>query len=110
MCCSPLIQDGLHGSEPIKSESCRMHKDVSSTDEKSADRKRRGSAGAVGSMKLLKSYQSMHAPFTLVSISRHLTTFGFLITISLSQGSIDNITHIYLEIVIGSTTDDRRHA
>ncbi|XP_021604307.1 rab3 GTPase-activating protein catalytic subunit isoform X2 [Manihot esculenta] len=62
---SPLIPDGLHGSEPIKSESCRMHKDVSSTDEKSADRKRRGSAGAVGSMKLLKSYQSMHAPFTL---------------------------------------------
>ncbi|XP_021642328.2 uncharacterized protein LOC110636792 isoform X2 [Hevea brasiliensis] len=61
---SPLTQDGLRCSEPIKSKSSMKHKDASSTDEKSSDRIRRGSAGVVGSMMLLKSYQSMHAPFT----------------------------------------------
>lgn len=39
-------------------------KDVASADKKPSDFVRRGSAGKVGSMMLLKSYQSMHAPFT----------------------------------------------
>jgi len=42
------------------------HGDSLSTDLKSSDHNRRGSAGAVGSMQLLKSYKSMHAPFTQV--------------------------------------------
>jgi len=36
-------------------------------DKKSSDLTRRGSAGIVDSMMLLKSYQSMHAPYTQVS-------------------------------------------
>ncbi|KAL5580672.1 hypothetical protein UlMin_013114 [Ulmus minor] len=38
--------------------------DAVSADQKSSDCNRRGSAGVAGSMKLLKSYQSMHVPFT----------------------------------------------
>ncbi|XP_022150875.1 rab3 GTPase-activating protein catalytic subunit [Momordica charantia] len=37
---------------------------ISITDQKSPDSMRRGSAGMVGTMMLLNSYQSMHAPFT----------------------------------------------
>ncbi|XP_023522736.1 rab3 GTPase-activating protein catalytic subunit isoform X3 [Cucurbita pepo subsp. pepo] len=37
---------------------------ISFTDQKSTDSTRRGSAGIVGTMMLLNSYQSMHAPFT----------------------------------------------
>ncbi|XP_057954278.1 uncharacterized protein LOC131148542 [Malania oleifera] len=37
---------------------------VVSVDPKPSDRVRRGSAGVVGSMMLLKSYQNMHTPFT----------------------------------------------
>ena len=39
---------------------------ISFTDQKSTDSTRRGSAGIVGTMMLLNSYQSMHAPFTQV--------------------------------------------
>ncbi|CAK7330473.1 unnamed protein product [Dovyalis caffra] len=63
---SPLIQDGLHGSGTTSRPSMK-HGDTVSVDLKSSDHKRRGSAGVVGSMKLLKSYQSMHAPFTQVA-------------------------------------------
>ncbi|KAJ0084916.1 hypothetical protein Patl1_31031 [Pistacia atlantica] len=38
--------------------------DVMSTEKKPSDSIRRGSAGFVGSMMLLKSYRNMHAPFT----------------------------------------------
>ncbi|XP_015579317.1 rab3 GTPase-activating protein catalytic subunit isoform X2 [Ricinus communis] len=61
---SPLIQDGLHRSEPLISKSTMKHEDGFSSDLKPPDRSRRGSAGVVGTMMLLKSYQSMHAPFT----------------------------------------------
>nr|TKS07891.1 hypothetical protein D5086_0000109310 [Populus alba] len=40
------------------------HVDTVSDLLKSSDHNRRGSAGVVGSMKLLESYQGMHAPFT----------------------------------------------
>ncbi|KAJ6692257.1 hypothetical protein OIU79_014085 [Salix purpurea] len=60
----PLTEDGLHGSGTTTSRPSMKHGDTLSTDLKSSDHYRRGSAGAVGSMKLLKSYQSMHAPFT----------------------------------------------
>ncbi|KAJ6671009.1 RAB3 GTPASE-ACTIVATING PROTEIN CATALYTIC SUBUNIT [Salix viminalis] len=60
----PLTEDGLHGSGTTTSRPSMKHGDTLSTDLKSSDHNRRGSAGAVGSMKLLKSYQSMHAPFT----------------------------------------------
>ncbi|KAL9333758.1 hypothetical protein Peur_073897 [Populus x canadensis] len=62
---SPLTKDGLHGSgTTTTSRRSVKHGDSLSTDLKSSDHNRRGSAGAVGSMKLLKSYKSMHAPFT----------------------------------------------
>ncbi|XP_011003571.1 PREDICTED: rab3 GTPase-activating protein catalytic subunit isoform X2 [Populus euphratica] len=61
---SPLTKDGLHGSGTTTSRRSMKHGDILSTGLKSSDHNRRGSAGAVGSMKLLKSYQSMHAPFT----------------------------------------------
>ncbi|KAL9371261.1 hypothetical protein Peur_036401 [Populus x canadensis] len=62
---SPLTEDGLHGSGTTTTARRSMkHGDSLSTDLKSSDHNRRGSAGAVGSMKLLKSYKSMHAPFT----------------------------------------------
>ncbi|KAJ6409353.1 hypothetical protein OIU84_008947 [Salix udensis] len=60
----PLTEDGLHGSGTTTSRPSMKHGNTLSTDLKSSDHNRRGSAGAVGSMKLLKSYQSMHAPFT----------------------------------------------
>lgn len=61
---SPLTEDRLHGSGTTTSRPSMKHGDIQSTDLKSSDHNRRGSAGAVGSTKLLKSYQSMHAPFT----------------------------------------------
>eukprot|EP00258_Populus_trichocarpa_P048486 XP_024464505.1 rab3 GTPase-activating protein catalytic subunit isoform X1 [Populus trichocarpa] len=62
---SPLTKDGLHGSGTTTTSRHSMkHGDSLSTDLKSSDHNRRGSAGAVGSMQLLKSYKSMHAPFT----------------------------------------------
>lgn len=39
---------------------------------------RRGSAGVVGSMMLLKSQQNMHAPFTQVGLFELLTTSLFV--------------------------------
>lgn len=62
---NPLTKDGLHGSGTTTTSRHSMkHGDSLSTDLKSSDHNRRGSAGAVGSMQLLKSYKSMHAPFT----------------------------------------------
>lgn len=45
-----------------------------SSDSKSPDYMRRGSAGVVGPMMLLKSHQSMHAPFT--QVFQHLGLIG----------------------------------
>lgn len=62
---NPSTKDGLHGSGTTTTSRRSMkHGDSLSTDLKSSDHNRRGSAGAVGSMQLLKSYKSMHAPFT----------------------------------------------
>ena len=48
---------------------------VLSADLKTEDSLRRGSAGVAGSMKLLKSYQSMHVPYTQVSMSIYLQQY-----------------------------------
>ncbi|KAK9279847.1 hypothetical protein L1049_013529 [Liquidambar formosana] len=62
---SSLKADDLHCSGTTVSMFSTKPKDgVVSGDLKSSDHLRRGSAGVVGSMKLLKSYQNMHAPFT----------------------------------------------
>ncbi|KDP45778.1 hypothetical protein JCGZ_17385 [Jatropha curcas] len=61
---SPMMQDGLHGSDLMSAKFNMKHEDVTSNDLKSSDRTRRGSAGVVGSMMLLKSCQCMHGPFT----------------------------------------------
>lgn len=48
--------------------------DFTPSDSKSSDYMRRGSAGVVGSMMLLKLHQSMHAPFT--QVFQHLGLIG----------------------------------
>ncbi|XP_065880724.1 uncharacterized protein [Euphorbia lathyris] len=60
---SSRIDDGLHGSKPFISKYSVNHEDELPVLE-SSDLTRRGSAGVVGSMMLLKSHQKMHAPFT----------------------------------------------
>ncbi|KAJ4840509.1 hypothetical protein Tsubulata_000446 [Turnera subulata] len=62
---SPLTPGGgLDHSENTESKSGMKPEKVVSVDPKYADSNRRGSAGVAGSMMLLKSYQSLHAPFT----------------------------------------------
>ena len=55
-------------SRTVASKFSTNSMDVGSADESPSDSIRRGSRGPVGSVKLLKSYQSLHAPFTQVSI------------------------------------------
>lgn len=59
-----LTADGLRESGNAIQRYTMKPQDVASIDKKPSDFVRRGSAGKVGSMMLLKSYQSMHAPFT----------------------------------------------
>ncbi|XP_021909705.1 rab3 GTPase-activating protein catalytic subunit isoform X2 [Carica papaya] len=60
-----LTAQNLHGSEAIASEfSKKPEYMASAADQRPSGSIRRGSAGAVGSMMLLKSCQSLHAPFT----------------------------------------------
>ncbi|XVF20360.1 hypothetical protein REPUB_Repub11eG0191400 [Reevesia pubescens] len=61
---SPLTPDGFSGSKTVVSKFSTNSQDVRSADKSPSDSIRRGSAGPVGSMKLLKSCQSLHAPFT----------------------------------------------
>uniref|UniRef100_A0A2P2M4T8 Rab3 GTPase-activating protein catalytic subunit n=1 Tax=Rhizophora mucronata TaxID=61149 RepID=A0A2P2M4T8_RHIMU len=61
---SPLMQDGLHRSGNLTSRSSLNPEDAVSANHKTSYLFRRGSAGVVGSMMLLKSHQNMHAPFT----------------------------------------------
>lgn len=95
-CCSPATPDNLQHSEKSlssgstkpeavvsanlkSSDSTRRGsagvagslkpEDVVSANQKSSDSIRRGSAGVAGSMMLLKSYQSMHAPYTQVDVT-----------------------------------------
>lgn len=59
-----LTADGLRESGNAVQRYTMKPQDVASIDKKPSDFVSRGSAGKVGSMMLLKSYQSMHAPFT----------------------------------------------
>ncbi|XWS74388.1 hypothetical protein CRYUN_Cryun02cG0210800 [Craigia yunnanensis] len=61
---SPLTPEGFNGSKTVISKFSTNSQDVHSADKSPSDSIRRGSAGPVGSMKLLKSCQSLHAPFT----------------------------------------------
>ncbi|GMI84043.1 hypothetical protein like AT5G58510 [Hibiscus trionum] len=61
---SPLILEGFNGTKTAISKFSTNSQDVYSADKGTSDSKRRGSAGPVGSMKLLNSCQSLHAPFT----------------------------------------------
>ncbi|XP_060667833.1 uncharacterized protein LOC107411504 isoform X2 [Ziziphus jujuba] len=62
---SPVTPDDLRGSGSTVSRFNFKPEDIIvATDLKPLDSTRRGSAGTVGTMKLLKSYQSMHKPFT----------------------------------------------
>ncbi|OMP02386.1 Rab3 GTPase-activating protein catalytic subunit [Corchorus olitorius] len=61
---SPLKPETLIGSRTVASKFSINSGDGGSADKSTSDSTRRGSAGPVGSMKLLKSYQSLHAPFT----------------------------------------------
>ncbi|XP_022729559.1 rab3 GTPase-activating protein catalytic subunit-like isoform X3 [Durio zibethinus] len=61
---SPLTPKGFNGSKTVVSKFSTNSQDVCSADKSPSDSIRRGSAGPVGSMKLLKSCQSLHAPFT----------------------------------------------
>ncbi|KAH9701883.1 Rab3 GTPase-activating protein catalytic subunit [Citrus sinensis] len=63
-CDSQLTADGLRESGNAVQRYTMKPQDVASVDKKPSDFVRRGSVGKVGSMMLLKSYQSMHAPFT----------------------------------------------
>ncbi|CAI0399895.1 unnamed protein product [Linum tenue] len=61
--------DRIHDSSPTAHGSSQKYEKIASSSImkqhlKSSDNLRRGSAGVVGSMKLLKTYQSMHAPYT----------------------------------------------
>ncbi|KAJ8769810.1 hypothetical protein K2173_007670 [Erythroxylum novogranatense] len=60
---SPVMQDDSR-SQKMVSRSSSKPGHVVSPNLSSQDHGRRGSSGVVGSMMLLKSYQSMHAPFT----------------------------------------------
>ncbi|XP_012462559.1 uncharacterized protein LOC105782397 isoform X1 [Gossypium raimondii] len=61
---SPLILEGFNESKTSISKFSTNSQDVYSADKSTSDSKRRGSAGPVGSMRLLNSCQSLHAPFT----------------------------------------------
>ncbi|TXG73551.1 hypothetical protein EZV62_002130 [Acer yangbiense] len=61
---SLLTAEGLHESGTAIPRHNGKPENTGSTDQKPSECIRRGSSGAVGSMMLLKSRQSMHAPFT----------------------------------------------
>lgn len=61
---SPLRSEDLHDSGTTGSRSIGEPEDVGLADVKPSDSIRRGSAGVVGSMMLLRSNQRMHAPYT----------------------------------------------
>lgn len=112
LCGSPLTQDGLHGTGTTTSRPSMKHVDTVSDLLKSSDHNRRGSAGVVGSMKLLKSYQSMHAPFTQVFFfsPRVWTIWHSYHMIVINKVQWIKIIYICLLNVIGCSTYDRRHA
>ncbi|KAG4206758.1 hypothetical protein ERO13_A03G026800v2 [Gossypium hirsutum] len=84
---SLLTPEGFNGSKTVESKFSANAQDVHSADKSTLDSIRRGSAGPVGSMKLLKLCQSLHAPFTqsapLMTEDMHeerlraIETFGF---------------------------------
>lgn len=62
-----MTEEGLNGSGTTTVRSDTKPENVVSAEKRPSDSIRRGSAGVVGSMMLLKSYQNMHAPFTQVA-------------------------------------------
>lgn len=77
-------------------------------EKKSSDLTRRGSAGIVDSMMLLKSHQSMHAPYTqVVPASRHHLALSLCSITSIFE---ENNPFNLVRYATGSTTYDRRHA
>lgn len=68
VCNRPLEMDGLSYPASNVSESFREAERQLSASSKSSDSIRKGSSGVVGSMMLLKSHQSMHAPYTQVHL------------------------------------------
>ncbi|KAK9028970.1 hypothetical protein V6N11_026100 [Hibiscus sabdariffa] len=61
---SLFIPEDFNGSKTAVPKFNANSQDVHSADQSCSDSIRRGSSGPVGSMKLLKSCQSLHAPFT----------------------------------------------
>lgn len=77
-------------------------------EKKSSDLTRRGSAGIVDSMMLLKSHQSMHVPYTqVVPASRHHLALSLC---SITSPIFEEYNAFNLVYATGSTTYDRRHA
>ncbi|KAI9402496.1 hypothetical protein POPTR_001G280832v4 [Populus trichocarpa] len=101
----PLTQDGLHGTGTTTSRPSMKHVDTVSDLLKSSDHNRRGSAGVVGSMKLLKSYQSMHAPFTqeapLITEDMHEERLQAVEASGNSFHSKQQIQMLFLKILFG---------
>ncbi|XP_031745160.1 rab3 GTPase-activating protein catalytic subunit isoform X2 [Cucumis sativus] len=63
-CDSHSSEDEFESKANLLEDSSKSEDLISFTDQKSPDSMRRGSAGIVGNMMLLNSYQIMHAPFT----------------------------------------------
>ncbi|MED6109142.1 hypothetical protein PIB30_030927 [Stylosanthes scabra] len=103
---SPTSRD-LHYSDTASTVGQDPEKDILLNGEKSSDQTRRGSAGVVDSMMLLKSHQRMHAPYTQVSpISTHYMPPGIIYFPSFEEYHALEVVYY----VTGSATYDRRHA
>lgn len=89
-----MIADGLRESGNAVQRYTMKPQDVASIDKKPSDFVRRGSAGKVGSMMLLKSYQSMHAPFTQVPPNM-FGPFDLHTTSEFSDQIVVNVTFIF---------------
>lgn len=76
--CSSLRSDGHPNLEETTTDLSKDAKyAVPSSDRQSKHRERRGSAGVVPSMRLLRSFQEMHAPYTQVCVSILFLFFPF---------------------------------
>jgi hypothetical protein len=110
-----LTPEDLRSSGTTVSRFTSKPEDVVLADVKPSDYIKRGSAGVVGSMMLLKSNQRMHAPFTQVSLKKfglldNLITFFLVVLIIFSKNFKNMTVHPFLVIIVGCTTHDRRHA
>lgn len=113
--CSPSISVCLHSSRTtMQNLSSKLENVVTSEDLKPSEPKRRGSAGVVGSMMLLKSYQYMHAPFTQVDLTSLASLpncyFIYILYISNNAILVFSLFMYLCKFIIGGTNHDRRHA